>query len=134
MQFAKSRNNILNSVFVSVLNEVTVSDSVVKPYEFNNKTLVSQKILREFSEPIDDGSINKTEPGFTGMFVNGVELLNYKSKDVVRYGKIENIEILSPGTNIDVINVPDLIIKDSVGSGATGYIDARSQRVRHPWP
>ena len=55
------------------------------------------------------------------MFVNGVELLNYKSKDVIKYGKIENIEILSPGTNIDVINVPNLIIKDSVGSGATGY-------------
>ena len=121
VQFAKSRNNILNSTFVSVLSEVTVSNSNVKPYEFNNKTLVSQKILREFSDPINDGSINKTKPGFTGMFVNGVELLNYKSRDVIKYGKIENIEILSPGTNIDVINVPNLIIKDSVGSGATGY-------------
>lgn len=121
VQFAKSKNDILNSNFVSLLSTTTVSDSKVEPYVFNNKTLKSQKLLRKFSEPIDDGSINKTEPGFTGMFINGVELLNYKSKDVVRYGKIEDIEILDSGTNIDVINVPNLIIKDSVGSGATGY-------------
>ena len=121
VQFAKSKNDILNSNFVSLLSTTTVSDSKVEPYVFNNKTLKSQKLLRKFSEPIDDGSINKTEPGFTGMFINGVELLNYKSKDVVRYGKIEDIEILDSGKNIDVINVPNLIIKDSVGSGATGY-------------
>ena len=30
------------------------------------------------------------------MLVNGVELLNYKSKNTVNYGKIENIEILAP--------------------------------------
>jgi hypothetical protein len=34
---------------------------------------------------------------FTGILVNGVEVLNYKSKDVVRYGKIEDIEIIAPG-------------------------------------
>jgi len=121
VKFAKSRNNILNLNFVSVSSLITVSDSKVEQYSFNNKTIKSQKLIRQFSNPIDDGFINKTEPGFTGMFVNGVELLNYKSKDIIRYGKIENIEVLSPGTNIDVINVPDLIIKDSVGSGATGY-------------
>ena len=121
VQFAKSKNDILNLNFVTLLSTTTVSDSKIEPYVFNNKTLKSQKLLRKFSEPINDGSINQTKPGFTGMFVNGVELLNYKSKDVIKYGKIENIEILSPGTNIDVINVPNLIIKDSVGSGATGY-------------
>ena len=55
------------------------------------------------------------------MFVNGVELLNYKGKDIIKYGKIETIDILSEGTNIDVINAPNLIISDSVGTGATGY-------------
>ncbi len=122
VQFAKSRSDILNSNFISISSSVTVSDSKVEPYLFNDKTLKSQKLLREFSKPINDGFVNKTEPGFTGMFVNGVELLNYKSKDVIKYGKIENIQILTPGTNIDVINVPNLIIKDSVGSGATGHV------------
>ena len=47
------------------------------------------------------------------MFVNGVELLNYKGKDTIKYGKIETIDILSEGTNIDTINVPNVIISDS---------------------
>ena len=122
VKFTKSRNDILNSNFVSLLEETTVSGSTIKPYEFNGKKLDSQKLLRKISNPIDDGSINKTKSGFTGILVNGVEILNYKSKDVIKYGKIENIEVLARGTNIDVINAPDLIIKDSVGSGATGYV------------
>jgi hypothetical protein len=121
IKFAKSRNDILNSNFVSLSEETTVSSSSIKPYEFNEKVLNSQKLLRKISDPINDGSINKTNPGFTGILVNGVEVLNYKSKDVVRYGKIEDIEIIAPGENIDVVNTPDLIIKDSVGTGATGY-------------
>ena len=122
VKFTKSRNDILNSNFVSLSEETTVSGSTIKPYEFNGKKLDSQKLLRKISNPIDDGSINKTKSGFTGILVNGVEILNYKSKDVIKYGKIENIEVLARGTNIDVINAPDLIIKDSVGSGATGYV------------
>ena len=122
LQFAKSRDDIYNSKFVSLSEETTVSNSIIKPYELDGKDLVDQKLVREFSIPINDGTINKTKPGFTGMLVNGVELLNYKSKNTVNYGKIENIEILAPGTNIDVINTPNLIIKDSVGTGATGYV------------
>ena len=122
VKFAKSRNDILNSNFVSLSEETAVSGSTIKPYEFNGKELSPQKLLRKISNPIDDGSINKTTSGFTGILVNGVEILNYKSKDVIKYGKIENIEVLARGTNIDVINAPDLIIKDAVGSGATGYV------------
>ena len=122
LQFSRSRDDIYNSKFVSLSKETTVSNSVVKPYELEGHDLVDQKLVREFSIPINDGTISKTEPGFTGMLVNGVELLNYKSKNAVNYGKIENIEILAPGTNIDVINTPNLIIKDSVGTGATGYV------------
>ena len=121
LQFAKSRNDILNSNFISLSEETAVVNSSIKPFDLNGQNLVSQKLLREFSNPINDGTINKTKPGFTGMFINGVEILNYKSKDIVKYGKIEDIEILAPGTNIDAINVPNLIINDSVGTGATGY-------------
>ena len=31
------------------------------------------------------------------MFVNGVELLNYKGKDIIKYGKIESVNVLSEG-------------------------------------
>ena len=121
VKFAKSRNDIFNSKFVSLDNSTTVANSVIKPFDFNGKTLEPQKVLRKISEPLNDGTLTKTEPGLTGMFVNGVELLNYKGKDVIKYGKIETIDVLSEGTNIDVINVPNLIISDAVGTGATGY-------------
>jgi len=121
VKFAKSRDDIFNSKFISLDNSTTVANSIIKPFEFNGKTLEPQKVLRKISEPINDGTLTKTEPGLTGMFVNGVELLNYKGKDIIKYGKIETINILSEGTNIDVINAPNLIISDSVGTGATGY-------------
>ena len=121
LKFARSRDDIFNSKFISLDNSTTVANSSIKPFEFNGKTLEPQKVLRKISEPLNDGTLTETEPGLTGMFVNGVELLNYKGKDVIRYGKIESIDILSEGTNIDVINPPNLIISDSVGTGATGY-------------
>ena len=121
VKFAKSRDDIFNSKFISLDNSTTIANSIIRPFEFNGKTLEPQKVLRKISEPINDGTLTKTEPGLTGMFVNGVELLNYKGKDIVKYGKIETIDILSEGTNIDVINAPNLIISDSVGTGATGY-------------
>ena len=121
LKFARSRDDIFNSKFISLDNSTTVANSSIKPFEFNGKTLEPQKVLRKISEPLNDGTLTETEPGLTGMFVNGVELLNYKGKDVIKYGKIESIDVLSEGTNIDVINPPNLIISDSVGTGATGY-------------
>ena len=122
VKFAKSRSDIFNSNFETLSEEVTIKNSLIEPYKFNGKTLNSQKLLRKISTPIDTGVVSKTEPGFTGILVNGVEILNYKSNDVIKYGEIKNIEVLSKGSNIDVINVPNLIIKDSVGTGATGYV------------
>ena len=121
VKFSKSRNDIYNSKFVSLDNSKTVANSAIKPFEFNGKTLEPQKVLRKISEPLNNGTLTKTEPGLTGIFVNGVEILNYKGNDVIKYGKIETIDVLSEGTNIDVINVPNLIISDTVGTGATGY-------------
>ena len=136
LKFAKSRNDIYSSKFVSVDTQTTVTDSIIQPFEFYAKTLKPQKILRKISTPKFDGSINETKPGFTGILVNGVEVLNYKSKDFIAYGKIEKVDILSPGKNIDVINPPNLLISDSVGTGATGYISVsgslKEVRIKDP--
>ena len=52
--------------------------------------------------------------------VNGVEVLNYKSKNAVYYGNLNKIDVVKGGEDYDVINPPLLSITDSVGSGATG--------------
>jgi len=124
VQFANSRSNIYNNQFVFVPAR-TVTNQTIEPYEFKDKTLHSQKLLREIAPPSNDGTKTKTIHGFTGILNNGVEILNYKSKDIVRYGEITDVEVLAPGTDYDIINPTDIKITDQVGTGATGYLHVR---------
>ena len=120
VKFSKSKSDILNEKFLNVENETTVSNNKIEPYIFYQKSLESQKLLREVSSPVPSKNPTETIPGLTGILVNGVEILNYKSKDKIFYGPIEEIEILSAGNNYDIINPPQIVISDSVGTGATG--------------
>ena len=126
VKFAKSGSDLYNEKFVNVDNDGSrtgiVTDNKISPFKFNNKTLTSQKILREVCPPDNTGTVYETTPGHTGIFVNGVEILNYKSFDQVHYGKLESIDVLAGGRNYDVINPPFLHIKDSVGTAATGFV------------
>jgi len=127
VKFAKSREDIYNSKFISLDTEVTVTGNSIRPFSFNDKTVKPQNILRKISTPISDGTRSETRPGATGIFVNGVELLNYKSDDSIKYGKIESIDVLSTGVNVDVINPPDFVIKDAVGYGASAHLAVSGQ-------
>lgn len=91
-------------------------------YRLADKNIEPSKIIRKFSNPQISSKVEETNPGFIGMFVNGVEILNYKSKDSIYYGQIEKINVIDNGSNYDVINPPALIISDSIGYGATGNI------------
>lgn len=121
VKFALSRSNLYNSKYINFENSVRILNNTITPFDLKNKTLTSQKILREINPPSETTLPSTTNPGFTGIFVNGVELLNYKSGDSINYGKIEKINITSPGYNYDVVNTPTLIVSDQVGTGATGY-------------
>ena len=121
IKFAKSKTDLYNSQFVSVESLTQVNSNKVEYYKFKSKTLKPQKLYREFTTPTNDSIKYKTEPGYTGMFINGVEILNYKSRDTIYYGKINQIDVTSPGSRYDVINPPNIIIEDIVGVGATGY-------------
>ena len=121
IKFARSRSDIYNSKFISVNNPVTVNSNKLINYNFNKKTLTSQNLLREIDTPINDGDIYTTEPGFTGILINGVEILNYKSRDVVYAGSLTEVEVIAPGQGYDIINPPSLSITDPVGTGASGY-------------
>ena len=132
IKLALSRSNIYNSKFVSVDSPVTVNSNILTYYNFNQKTLTEQKLLREIDTPVNDGGVYTTEPGFTGILINGVEILNYKSRDVVYAGSLTEIEVTAPGQGYDIINPPVLAITDPVGTGASGYcaVNGSLQEIR----
>jgi len=124
VKLAKSRSNIFSENFVSVNGTVNNAKFELKNFVFNDlstQKLESQKLIRKIKRPEVDGNLYQTKAGLIGIFVNGVEILNYKSRDNIYYGSIERIVATSGGSGYDVINPPILSISDKNGSGANGY-------------
>ena len=122
IKLSKSRTDIYNNKFVTLESSTPVTNNKFDLYDFRQRTLETQKLYRKFSTPIDDGIVTLTNPGFTGLLLNGVEILNYKSKDVIKYGEVRRIDVLNGGDDYDVINPPVLHVEDSVGTGVTGTV------------
>ena len=95
---------------------------LLQPYKFRYKNLESQNLLREFVTPDNDGDVTTTDPGFTGMLINGVEICNYKSRNILKYGKLNKIDVVKTGQDYDILNPPLLSIDDNTGIGATGFV------------
>ena len=131
IKLARSRADIDKSKFITIEGPVPVTNNLIAHRKFYSKKLVGQKILREVNPPENDGYTYETIPGKTGILVNGVEILNYKSNDVLYYGGIEKVNVTSPGNGYDIINPPDLLISDAIGTGATGYcaVSGSLQRI-----
>ena len=60
-----------------------------------------EKVLKKFPivADIKTGEGAETIPGSTGMMVNGVEILNYKSDDRIYCGPISKLNVLNGGYN-----------------------------------
>ena len=122
IKLGKSPANLYSSQFVSIETTTTVTDNILDQYDLRLKSLEPQKLYREISTPINTNVEVETKPGATGILVNGVEILNYKSKDIIHAGKVESVQVTAPGNGFDVINPPKLNISDPVGTGATGFL------------
>ena len=112
------------------LSEGASKEEIQEAYDRLSKQLEPQKLIRKVSTPVDDENQFQTLPGATGILVNGVELLNYKSGNNIFYGPIEEISVTSPGSGYDIINPPVLQISDAVGSGATAYCNVKGSLDR----
>jgi hypothetical protein len=108
----------------------SVENATISLLEFYQKTIQPQGIYRKILEPVKKENIFETEFGYTGIFLNGLELLNYKSSNSVYYGDILNFTITNGGSGYDVINPPVLNIQDEVGTGATGSCNVIGNIVR----
>lgn len=122
IRLSSSRANIRTGVFIKVFG--TVFNNKFELLKFSDKKIQSQNFIRKISAPqkADSSDNVTTNPGSVGLFVNGVEALNYKSSDTLYYGQLEEIIVSSSGDkNYDVINPPNLIIEDNIGIGNTVF-------------
>ncbi len=115
---SRSKGDLFANKFLNVNG--TVVDNQFIYFNFYNKVLSPQQLYRIISPPVQESKNYNTDPGYVGIFNNGVELLNYKSYDVVYYGDIEKLNVTSSGFNYDIITPPEVMINDEVGTGATG--------------
>jgi len=123
IKLASSRSNIRSHTYLSIFG--TATNNQITLTKFYNKKINPQDIIRKYPKVINEAKeIEKiTNPGAIACFLNGVELLNYKSSDAVYYGKIESIIPSSSGdSNYDIINPPIIEIVDNIGTGgASGF-------------
>lgn len=129
IKLSRSRSNIDSGKFVSIAStSLTSNVNSLSPLKFCKKnntpsTTDSQRVIKLIKSAQNDGNSYNTADGTTGILINGVEILNYKSKDFIYYGPIESIDVISPGRNFDVINPPVLEVSSGAGTTLTakGY-------------
>ena len=119
-KLSTSQANLYNATYVSVSGIVTSNTLTYVDYE--GKALEQQHLVREILAPNNESGDYPTDPGKTGILINGVEILNYKADDTVYYGTLDEIKITSSGEKYDIINPPLLSISDDLGVGATGKV------------
>jgi hypothetical protein len=122
IRLSSSRSNIRSERFLEIFG--TCTNNKIGLLKYNTKEIKENYQIKKFVPPVDDSTIEErvTFPGPTGMFLNGIELLNYKSSDTVYYGPINSIIVSSSGSDYDVINPPVLEIVDNIGEpGESGF-------------
>lgn len=120
IKLGRSLSDIYNNKFITPVG--TVTDSKFCYYNFYKKEIEPQKIYREINTPATKVGEYRTAPGYNGVLINGIELLNYKSFDTIYYGGIKSLDINNRGQGYDIINPPIVNISDNTGVGATGTV------------
>ena len=88
-----------------------------------NQKIGAQRLLREFPLNVNltNSDNEKTLSGSTGLLINGVEILNYKSDDRIFFGPLSNVKVLNGGSNYDVLK-PPILEMSSPGVGTTSLV------------
>jgi hypothetical protein len=139
VKLSRSRSNIDAGKFISIAStSLTDSSNFLNPLVFSKvsntpSTIDSQRCIKLLRNPQNDGKKYETKNGTIGILVNGVEISNYKSKDVVYYGPIESIDVISPGKGYDIINPPKLEISlpnnTSIGASGCCWVEGSLEKI-----
>lgn len=134
IKISRTRLDIENSNFISTTS--SLSGDTISLFRFskndnNALSLDGQRLVRSIETPLNDGIEYDTLSGTTGILVNGVEILNYKSPDNVYYGPIKSIDVISTGDNYDIITPPVITVSDDVGVGASIFcaVEGKLERI-----
>jgi hypothetical protein len=107
-------NGVINPGFESELNPKRFTDA-----NLNKLQIKPQTDLKKLYTPQTTIEKEDTEPGTIGILVNGVEISNFKSEDLVFYGGLSKVEVSTRGDGYNIINPPEIIVSDPVGYGAS---------------
>ena len=114
IKLARSKGDLYTDKYVEFTGDVTDNEFIY--FDYYQKRLEPQELVRQILPPDNKGGVYVTEPGFTGILNNGVEVLNYKSQNsTVYYGDVLSFQVKRGGYNYDVVNPPLLIVNDPVG-------------------
>jgi hypothetical protein len=116
----KSREDVLLNRFLT-FDDANVVNNKITPYLLANKKLTTQKLVRKIIEPKFNTKLSETKYGSTGIFLNGVEISNYKSNNYIYYGPIESVQVTSDLSDYDIIspNIVQITDPNGVGAGAS---------------
>jgi hypothetical protein len=133
VQPAPNNNRIklaLSRSFLAAGSFVRFNPTNSGPHDFilaqqREGSIQPQKLLKKFplEQNIVNGERDLTQPGTTGMLINGVEISNYKVDDSVFYGPLNRVEVFTGGSGYDAANPPRVIVGNpSVSSGTTALV------------
>ena len=128
IKISRGLSDLNNGIYISP--EGNVINNTFQYYNYSDKILKNQNILRKISNPDKLSDSFETVSGFNGILVNGVEILNYKSTDYIRFGQIESISVNDNGRNYDIINPPVVEFSDESGTGASALANVRGSLER----
>ena len=128
IKLARSLSNVSSETYVAFTGSVV--DNRLELAIFANKSILSQNLIRKIQPPVSSPIAYPTPTGKTGILINGVEILNYKSNDQVHYGSVQNISVTAEGSGYDVVNPPLVTITDPVGSGVSAFCEVQGSLER----
>lgn len=113
-----------NYITFNYSDENNIGNHTFVLYSQRSLKIGNENLLKKFplEKNIKKGSGEETTPGKVGMLINGVEILNYKSKDLIYYGPLSSSNVISGGEDYDVINPPQIEVGSYLGVGTTAKI------------
>lgn len=114
IKLCESKENVGLSSFIPLIEYNTLGNETGRLSSVNlvtsseyNRTIGSSKLFKKFPKIVSPSqSKSNTSPGNVGVFVNGIELRNYKSFDKIYYGPVDSVTVLNSGNDYNILNPP----------------------------